>query len=168
MASHAMRTMPGRTRRRHGRTVAMAALALAGTTPAGAVAIDHLVDLPFGTIGNLVSDAMQSESVCVDTGLLGGHYSVTAIGSGSGGAFTMAAAGQAIAYQVQWASTTAQTSGTQLTAGSALTGQPAALLDCSLGAQNNASLIVILRAAALQGAVAGTYVGTLQILLSPN
>ena len=157
----------------HARRAAYAgltALALVGAMPAdAAVLVNQLSDVTFGTISNVVADATQAESVCADTGILGGLYGVTATGSGSGGAFTLSTGGGAtLAYQVQWAATSGQTSGTQLTSGTALTGQRASLLDCTLGLQTDASLIVILRAAALGGATAGSYTGTLQIMLAPN
>lgn len=162
MARYVMQPGPGLP------ALAMAALALAAATPADAAAnIYHLTDLSFGTIGNLVADSTQAESVCVATGVLGGSYSVTA--TGTGGPFTLSGPGSAtLAYEVQWSATSGQTSGQQLTAGSALTGQGGSLLDCTLGLVNDASLVVVLRAAALSGATAGSYSGTLTLLVAPN
>lgn len=155
------------------RGIAMAAaaawLTLAAATPAAAaVTLDHTSDMAFGTIGNITADRSLAESVCAG-GLLGGTYSVTATGSGTGGAFTMAGGSAGtLAYEVQWATSANQTSGMPLTANQPLGGLSAAALNCTLGLVNNASLIVILRGTALSGATADTYSGTLSIMLAPN
>jgi hypothetical protein len=100
---------------------------------------------------------------------LGGTYSVTGVGSGSGGAFTLAGPGNTpLPYEVQWSANSGVTSGTKLTANAPLTGQPALLLNCVLGLATDASLIIIMRAAAVAAVTAGNYSGTLSIVLAPN
>ena len=64
----------------------------------------------------------------------------------------------------------AQTCGTSLTAGVAKTGfkSTAVAQGCNNGPVTTASLIVILRAATLSSATAGTYNGTLTLILAPE
>lgn len=130
------------------------------------VQINRLTDMAFGALPTSGADQTQTESVCAASGLLGGLYSVTATGSGNGGIFTLANGSAALPYEVQWSSAAGQSAGTNLTAGSALTGLTAALLNCALGP--NASLIVIIRGAQIVKATAGSYSGTLTIILSAN
>ncbi len=145
----------------------MAALITAMPAAASAdVQINRLSDMAFGALPTTGADQVQTESVCAASGLIGGLYSVTATGSGSGGLFTLANGSAALPYEVQWSATAGQSSGTNLTAGSALTGLTAALLNCTLGP--NASLIVVIRGAQIVKATAGSYSGTLTIILSAN
>lgn len=139
------------------------------SSPAGAqaVQISKLSDVSFGTLSNLQTDSVQSQSVCAFSGLLGGRYSISASGSGGGGAYTLTDGSHTLPYEVQWSTTAGQTSGTQLTAGSTLSGQTM-LLSCPVLQTVNSSLIVILRGTALSSARAGNYGGTLTIILSAN
>jgi hypothetical protein len=134
------------------------------------VQISKLTDVAFGTIANFTTDQTNSQSVCAYSSATGGRYSVTASGSGSGGAFTLASGGSQLAYEVQWAATANQTTGVALTPGVALTGQTGNGLTatCFFGFVPTASLITILRASALSAASAGTYSGTLSLLIAPN
>ena len=144
----------------------------AAAAPASAQArINKLTDIAFGTLSSFASDKVQAQSVCAySLGLLGAYH-VTASGSGSGGAFTLAnGGGSTLPYEVQWSDSSGQTSGTSLTNGVALTGQysGALLSGCTLGAATTASLIVVIRAATLPSAMAGNYSGVLTIILAPN
>jgi len=150
---------------------AAACLALSPVaSQAQAVQISQLTDVGFGALTNLSADITQSQTVCAYSGALSGRYSVTASGSGAGGAFTLSNGAQTLAYEVQWNASANQTSGTNLTAGSALAGQPssAVLPTCTLGLTPSGSLTIILRAAALSSSYAGNFTGTLSLLLSPN
>lgn len=159
------------------RALALALLLLLGgvaATPAAAQAkISKLSDVDFGTLTSFASDAVRAQSICVySTGLLG-LYHVTATGSGAGGAFTLATGGGAtLPYEVQWNAASGQTSGTSMTSGTALTGQLALGTlspDCTvLSNPTTASLIVVLHAASLPAATAGSYSGTLTIIIAPS
>jgi hypothetical protein len=146
-----------------------AAAMLALTTPASAqsVQVNGLSDVAFGTIGSFSSDLVRSQSICAFSGLLGGRYSVTASGSGPGGAFTLSNGAAALPYEVQWNISAGQNSGTGLTPNVPLTGQTM-LLSCPVLQTTNTSLIVILRAAQLHVATAGNYSGTLTVILAAN
>ncbi|MDO6414998.1 hypothetical protein Q4F19_11455 [Sphingomonas sp. BIUV-7] len=131
------------------------------------VNISNLSDVDFGALPTTGVDQTKTQSVCAYSGLLGGKYSVTATGSGAGGAFTLANGGATLAYEVQWAGSSGQTSGTNLTAGSALPGQTM-LLSCPVIGATDASLILVIRGTAIVAARAGNYNGTLTIILAAN
>lgn len=158
--------LPGYLRRA---LCAVAASAVVVSAPAAAqgLLINHLSDVGFGTIANLQTDHVQSQSVCAFSGLLGGRYSISATGSGSGGAFTLANGAKTLPYEVQWSTTAGQTSGMALTPGSTLTGQTM-LLGCPVLQTANSSLIIILRGTSLSSATAGSYNGSLTLILSAN
>lgn len=148
-----------------------ALLALApGMSRAQVVQISQLTDVGFGAITNLSADISQSQTVCAYSGAIPARYAITATGSGAGGAFTLSNGAAALAYEVQWNPSASQTSGTNLTAGSALTGQTSSGLTptCTLGLTPSGSLTIILRAAALSSSHSGSFTGTLSLLLSPN
>lgn len=154
------------------RPAMLLALGLAGpvmVAPAVAqgVQISNLSDLGFGLVTDVASDQVRAQSVCAFSGVLGGRYTVTAFGSGAGGAFTLSNGSATLPYEVQWSASAGQTSGTNLIAGSPLTGQTM-LLSCPVLQSTNASLIVILRGIALSAARSGSYGGTLTIILSAN
>jgi hypothetical protein len=149
------------------RFAAAAMLALTAPAYAQGVQVSGLSDVGFGTIGNFGSDLIRSQSICAFSGLLGGRYSVTAFGSGAGGAFTLSNGAAALPYEVQWNTSAGQTTGTGLTANVPLAGQTM-LLSCPVLQTTNTSLIVILRAAQLHVATAGNYSGTLTVILAAN
>jgi hypothetical protein len=149
------------------RLAAAAMLALTAPAYAQGVQVTGLSDVAFGTIGSFGSDLVRSQSICAFSGLLGGRYSVTASGSGAGGAFTLSNGAAALPYEVQWNTTAGQSSGIGLTANVPLSGQTM-LLSCPVLQTTNTSLIVILRAAQLHVATAGNYSGTLTVILAAN
>jgi hypothetical protein len=132
--------------------------------------ISGLTDLSFGTVASFASDAVRSESICVFSNTKNNAYSVTASGTGTGGAFTLSSGTSLLAYDVQWNGQSGQTSGTQLSPNVALTGLTSSATQaiCNKGPASSASLIVILRSAALSSARAGTYNGTLTLLITPQ
>jgi hypothetical protein len=152
---------------RHGVAVLISlALTVSGDPATGAgnqVRITKLSDVAFGTIANLGVDAVQSQSVCVYTDQ---SYRITGIGSGPGGSFQLNSGAQVLPYEVQWSSSAGQSSGTQLNPNVPRTGlnSVASNQTCSSGPATSASLIVILRAAALSSATAGIYGGTLTLI----
>lgn len=141
---------------------------------ANRVRISGLSDVAFGSITSFTVDEVQSQSICLySKSPPANNYSVTASGSGPGGAFLLTSPSGTLPFEVQWSDTPAQTSGSQLAANQALTGQHStagggSVDDCSSGPASTASLIVILRSAALGAALSGTYTGTLNLLVSPE
>lgn len=135
------------------------------------VRITGLSDVSFGTLSSLTIDSVQSQSICVYAkSPPANNYSVTASGSGTGGAFLLSSASGTLPFEVQWSDTPGQTSGSQLIANQPLGGQQntASVDDCSSGPSSTASLIIILRSAALGAAFSGSYTGTLNLLIAPQ
>ena len=133
--------------------------------------IGGLADVHFGTISAAAEQTnRQNVVVCSYQGQPHSlNYSVTASGSGSGGAFELSTGAASLPYDVQWADLPGQTGGTMLLAGVAAPGfgNAANGFDCS-GQPETASLTVTLRAADLASAQAGSYSGTLQITIAPE
>lgn len=168
--------------RRRGRApLAILLLACSGSLlglaqPASAanrVRITGLSDVSFGSISSLTLDLVQSQSICLYAkSPPANNYSITASGSGPGGAFLLSSSSGTLPFEVQWSDTPGQTSGSQLIANQALTGQHSSASgpvdNCSSGPASTASLIVILRAASLGSAFSGTYTGTLNLLVAPE
>ena len=139
------------------------------TTVPGRVQISGLTDIAFGTVDPTVA-ASSAEDVCVWSNTVGKAYQVTASGSGAASAFTLTDGTNTLAYDVEWADTSGQSSGTALATGAALASQVSTATNpsCSAGPAATASLIVKLSAANLQSAVAGAYTGTLTLVVAPQ
>jgi hypothetical protein len=176
-AARASRTGRRSARRRaspaaHDAAAALAQLSVAAPAAAASnkVRITQLSDVAFGTIANLGRDAVQSQSLCLYSDSATNGYHVTASGTGPGGAFELSSGAGVLAYEVQWSSSAAQSSGVQLWPNVPLSGQVSAATQqtCNNGPASSASLILILRAAALSGATAGSYNGTLTLLVGPE
>ena len=152
------------------------ACALLALCPAPALAqstnvrISKLSDVTMPLITDLTVDASSPQSVCVFSSTATSGYRVTASGTGTAGAFTLASTSSSLAYTVQWNSLPGRTSGTQLTANVPLTGltSTATQQACTNGPATSASLIVVLRSAALSSAKADTYQGTLTLVIGPE
>jgi hypothetical protein len=147
-----------------------AAPARAGNT----VRISGLSDVAFGSISSFAADSVQSESLCLySKSPPTNNYRITASGSGPGGTFVLSSGSATLPFEVQWSDSAGRTSGSQLLPNQPLTGQHSSAGagspdDCSSGPATTASLIVILRSAALSTAASGTYSGTLSLLVAPE
>jgi len=144
--------------------------AAAALCPAPAAAqkarIQDLSDVNFGTLTNLAADASLNQSICVFS--QSNIYNVRASGSGTGGAFTLSSGANTLAYEVQWSALPGRTTGTMLTANTALTGQTSSAQQQGCNSGPSASLIVVLRSAALSSATTGSYTGTLTLVVAPE
>jgi len=154
------------------RLLALSFLALGApaTAASNKVRITSLSDLNFGALANLAADAVQSESLCLFADTNTNGYNITATGTGPGGAFQLSSGASAMAYEVQWSSSAGQNSGSALAPNVPLSGQVSTATQqaCSNGPASSASLIVVLRAATLSSASAGTYSGVLTLLVGPE
>ena len=148
----------------------VAACASPAAAQSNNVRITNLSDATFGPIGNLETDAVASQSLCLYANTALNGYRITASGSGAGGSFELSSAAGALGYDVQWNSTPGQSTGSQLQPNVPLTGQVsnATQQRCNAGPPVSASLIVILRSAALSSATAGSYTGTLTLVVGPE
>ena len=137
----------------------------------GRVRISGLSDVSFVNV-DPSSPASNAQNVCVWSNTSTRGYSITATGSGSGSAFTLSnGANPAVPYNVEWAGSASQPSGSGLVSGAALTGltSTATNSDCSAGPSASASLIVSIGSSTLQSMVAGVnYTGTLTLVVAPE
>jgi hypothetical protein len=137
----------------------------------GRVRISGLSDVTFSSV-DPSADATDAQNVCVWSNTSTRGYSITATGSGAGGAFTLASGAlPAVPYAVEWAPSSGQASGTGLAAATALTGQTSTAInsDCSAGPAASASLVVSIGSSTLQSMSAGvTYNGTLTLVVAPE
>jgi hypothetical protein len=137
----------------------------------GRVRISGLNDVAFSNVDPSVN-ATDAQNVCVWSNTSTRGYSITATGSGAAGAFTLVSGAlPVVPYTVQWAGSSGQTSGTGLSAATALTGQTSTATnsDCSAGPSASASLVVAIGSANLQAMTAGvTYNGTLTLVVAPE
>lgn len=182
MARHrnsAATALPGDWRRSLTALTAVAAILASvfpasGASAADQVRISGLADLAFGTIADLSADSVRTESICLYAkSPPADDYRITASGSGAGGAFLLSSGTATLPFDVQWSDSPGQASGAELLPNQPLTGQHSAsgsgaVDDCSKGPATTASLIVILRSAALASASSGTYTGTLTLLVAPE
>lgn len=145
-------------------------LALPVQAQAQSVRISGLSDVDFGQIANVLNDQSLSQTVCLFSSSLNGGYTVTATGSGTGGAFALGAGGSQLPIEVQWAGTANQVSGQNLQPGVPLSSNTAnsLLSGCFLGLFRSASLIVVLRASETSKARAGSYTGFVSLMVAPN
>ena len=130
------------------------------------VRITSLTDLNLGTWDG-TNPMSGNDDACVWTTT--GGYNITATGSGAANAFTLASGANTLAYTVEWDDAAGQTNGTALTSGTALTGQTstATATTCAVSGLNT-SVIVKIATAALGTAPAGTYTGTLTLVVAPE
>jgi len=115
--------------------------------------------------------ALNSQNVCVWSNTATKAYTITATGSGTGSAFTLASGAATVPYGVEWAASTGQTSGTALAAGTASASLTSAATHqtCTSGPSAAASLIVKMTTADLGTMDAGSnYTGTLTLLVTPQ
>lgn len=137
----------------------------------GRVRISGLSDVSFAN-ADPSANASDAQNVCVWSNTSTRGYNITATGSGSGGAFTLASGAlPVVPYTVEWAGSSGQTSGTSLAATTALAGQTSTAInsDCSAGPSASASLIVSIGSSTLQGMSAGVaYSGTLTLVVAPE
>ena len=153
-------------------TLLLAAAVLARGTDAAAqqVRIRQLNDVTFNTVSAAPVDQSQADNLCIYSTTATGRYTITARGSGSGNAFTLSSGSNLLPFEVQWAASANQSSGTALSPNVALTATTTnrTNFNCNQTASLTASLIVVLRAGAQQAVQAGTYSGTLTLLVAPN
>lgn len=144
-------------------------IALSVSVP-GRVQISGVTDVAFTNQDPSVA-ASNAQNVCVWSNTSTRGYNLTATGSGTGGAFTLANASLTVPYSVEWAASSGAASGTGLTSGTALTGltSTATNATCSAGPASTASLIVKIAASDLQSVQASTsYTGTLTLVVAPE
>jgi hypothetical protein len=141
-----------------------------GASVPNRVQISGLSDVSFAN-QDPATAALSAQSICVWSNTSTKGYNVTASGSGTANAFTLANGALTAPYTVEWAQTSGQSSGTALATGTALTGQKSTATNalCASGPSSTASLIVKMTTASLQTMQAATtYTGTLTLVVAPE
>jgi hypothetical protein len=117
-------------------------------------------------------DASNAQNVCVWSNSANRRYNITASGSGTSGAFTIASGALTpIAYSVQWDDASGASTGDALTPGTALASQTSVATRslCEDVSAESASLIVGITAANLQAMQGGaSYTGLLTLTVAPE
>ncbi len=135
------------------------------------VQITGLTDIDFSNHDPL-TQATASQSNCVWSNTATKGYTITATGSGTAGAFTLASAALTpVNYTVLWNQTAAQTTGTALTAATASTGfvSTATRPGCTQAPSTSSSLTVQIAPGEMQNMASLTnYTGTLTLLVNPQ
>lgn len=132
------------------------------------VRIGQLNDLAFGILPTVSVDQIASDNLCVYSTSATHGYRVTVTGNGPTAAFVMTSGNDQLPFDVQWAFSSGQTTGTSLTPGVALAGTTSNDSDQNCSLSRSASLIAVVRATDNGAATAGTYSGSLTILVAPN
>jgi hypothetical protein len=141
-----------------------------GASVPNRVQLSGLTDVSFAN-QDPATPASNAQNVCVWSNTSTKGYNVTATGSGTGNAFTLANGALTVPYSIEWAGSSGQTSGTALSTGTALTGlvSTATNATCSSGPSSTASIIVKMSTATLQSMQAATnYTGTLTLVVAPE
>lgn len=146
------------------------ALLLSGTAAAAQqnrVRIGGLSDVPFGLISNFQADSVLAQDICVFSSSPTQGYRVTAMGDGPGGDFHLVSPTDALAYEVLWSDVPGRRTGALLSPNVPLTGQTSTASQqfCNAGPATSASLIVRIRASAIQSVTTGVYSGSLTLIL---
>lgn len=135
------------------------------------VMISKMDDLAFGT-WTASGDMAQDDDVCVYTSDATGRYKVTLTGNGPSGEFQVDDGNSNIAsYQVWWNDEKGTVNGVQVSSGTALASQTTACTSnssCSGCGSNSANFKVKFTSAELSSAIAGSYTGTLSIVVEPD
>lgn len=142
-------------------------VAITATVPNRAL-ITSLSDVTFTNADPSVA-ASSSQGPCVWSNTSTRNYTITASGSGSAGAFTLAAGSSVIPYSVGWANSANATSLTSLTAGTASSAVASNATNISCGGSGNSTLKVTIGASDLQDMIAThSYTGTLTLVVTPQ
>ena len=133
------------------------------------VRISSLQSIDFGQLSG-VGDRFVSLNVCAFSTSANRGYSITASGNGAGGSFALSSPVASLPFEVFWSDASSQSSGTSLVAGAPIGGFRSSATQnfCNSGPTSSASLVVVIRSAAIESARAGIYSGTLQIMLAPE
>lgn len=132
------------------------------------VRASNFSDVNFAMLENLQTESRRSQSLCVYSSGPNNSYSVSASGSGSGSSFELSDGSFSLPYDVEWSDSPNHSGGAVLAPNVALTGQASSATHqfCSTGPAASASLTVVVRAADLSIARAGSYSGSLTVVIA--
>lgn len=136
-------------------------LAVAGTT----IVVNNLNDVALGTWSG-VGQLRRNENFCVGTSVNPHRYRITATGSGTAGAFTIGNGVTALPYTLEFRDNGGGFA--TLTSGVALTNQFGGTIAFCTGGGQNARLRITFQEADLLTGTAGSYSGTIVLLVAPE
>ena len=138
-------------------------LSFPATSQAQDVLITGLQDYNFGSFSG---DEDMDDTLCIYKSSGNKRYWVTATGSGTGGAFELQDGGNSFAYGVRWQKAGGNFG--KLTAGVAKRYGGADKVNTDCGGVDNAGLRIEMRESNVAGAPAGSYGGSLTLLIEPD
>jgi hypothetical protein len=146
---------------------ALTVAALPTQASAQRVRASNFSDVDFGMLGNLQGESRRSQNLCIYSNGQNRSYSVSASGSGPGSTFALSDGSFSLPFDVEWSDSANQSAGTPLVPNVTLAGQLSSANNqfCSTGPAASASLAIVLRGADLSTARAGSYSGSLTILI---
>lgn len=131
------------------------------------IRISGLADLALGSYSGS-GDMSGADDICVYTNKAPGNYFVTASGSGAANAFTITNGTNTIAYNVFFNDTTGTSGEVSLASGVKSAQQTGAnTTSASCGGSSSANFHVVVPEANIQAAPAGSYSGTLTLVVEP-
>lgn len=130
------------------------------------VRVNNLNDIDLGTFSGGAGDLSGADNFCIYRNGAG-NFNITMTGSGAGSAFTLTDGTNTLPYSVEFTNSTpnAMTAGTLLAAQS---GAFTANDTCDSGASDNVSVSVTVANGALASVPAGSYTGTLTMVVAPE
>jgi spore coat protein U-like protein len=157
----------------------------AGTTSTGTVTISatiaprvdisSLADVTFadsdlGPVVNTSNQATKASNVCVWSNNADKSYYITASGSGTSSAFSLAnSTNPVVPYQVYWNATSGQTTGSQLTTATKSAKFISTATSPACGGGTSATLVIGIQGSDANAMLASTtYTGTLTLLVTPS
>lgn len=164
----------------HAATQGVPGLTSSGTvtisaTIASRVNIANLSDVTFtdsdlGPVVNTANQATKASNVCVWSNNADKSYYITASGSGTSGAFTLAnGSNPVVPYQVYWNGASGQSTGTPLTAAVKSAKLTSTATTPTCGGGSSATLVVGIQGTDANAMLASTaYTGTLTLLVAPS
>lgn len=150
--------------------VLLGLVCLSGTTQAKQtrVRLSSLQDVQFGVLGT-GGDAISSQSICAYSSTNTSAYTVTALGSGAAGKFELNSAISSLPFEISWSDQPNQPFGYVLESGvpSLTFYSDATHQRCVNGPSSTATITLRISEAILSSAAAGTYSGSLTVILAP-
>lgn len=130
------------------------------------VQISNLADIVLGTFGG--TDASGTSAACIYRNSAP-SYQITGTGNGTANAFTLTDGTSTVPYSVSFSDEASGASAASLTSGVALTAQTGADVSPTCAtAGDNAQIAVTVAAADAATLPAGSYAGTLTLVVAPN
>ncbi len=130
------------------------------------VRVNNLNDIDLGTFTGAAGDLSGSDNFCIYRNGTG-NYNITMTGSGTASAFTLTDGSNTLPYSVSFTNGSANA----ITSGNSLAAQAGAFTandNCNSGVNDNVSVSVTVANSDLSSVPAGSYSGTLTMVVAPE